>query len=244
MPGGQRRAIDRLARREQRRRAADARRVFADHLHVLLPGRDPHGEIVAVVAVLDHHRGAQFEHARIARARLDQLEDLRRIEPGLHAEHHRLGARDVVDRDQQVGDELHLHAVAEAAEIMRLAREVGEQRHQAVDRLRVAARIDHEVLGARLRAGAAQRAIEHHVAGLAQHALGRRLVVEREGGKLRDDAARQFRRDDRLDGCRSAPRASAGSRRIFAAFAATAAASSAISTPAAFASAQRAASMS
>jgi hypothetical protein len=103
-----------------------------------------------------------------------------------------------VDRDQQVGDELHLHAVAEAAQIMCLAREIGEQRHQAVDRLRVAARIDHEILGARLRAGTAQWAIEHHVAGRAQLSLGHRLVVEREGGELRDHAARQFCRDDRV----------------------------------------------
>ena len=40
---------------------------------------------------------------------------------------------------------------------------------QLRDRLRVAARIDHEVLDRGLRAGAADRAIQHGVAGLAQH---------------------------------------------------------------------------
>src|SRR5688500_11341535 len=86
VPGGERRAIDRLGRGEQRRRAANARRIFADYLHVLLPGRDAHGEIVAVVAILHHHRGTQLEYARVSGPGLDQLEDLRRIEPGLHAE--------------------------------------------------------------------------------------------------------------------------------------------------------------
>ena len=172
---GQRRAIDRLAGREQRRRAADARGVFADHLHVLLPGRDAHGDVVAVVAVLDHHRRTQLEHARVAGARRDQLEDLGRIEPGLDAEHHRFGARDVVDRDQQVRDELHLHAVAEGAEVIRLPREIREHRHQALDRLRVAARVDDEVAIARLRAGAGERAVEHRVTGGAQRGLGRLL---------------------------------------------------------------------
>ena len=69
-----------------------------------------------------------------------------RIEPGLHAEHHRLGAGDVVDRDQQVGDVFHAAAVAERAEVVHRAREAGEQRAQLADRLGVAAGIDHEVL--------------------------------------------------------------------------------------------------
>jgi hypothetical protein len=178
VPGRKRRAIDRFGGGEQRRRAADACGIFADHLHVLLPGRDTHREVLAAIVVLHHHRCAQFEHARIAGAGLDQLEDLRRIEPGLHPEHHRFGAGHVVDRDQQVRDELHLHAVAEGAKIMRLARKIREHRHHRVDRLRIAARIHHQILGARLRARAGERAIEHDMSGRAQRRLSLIFVIE------------------------------------------------------------------
>ena len=46
-----------------------------------------------------------------------------------------------------------------------------EHRPQPRDRLGVAARIEHEIAVLGLRAGAADRAIDHGVAGFAQHAL-------------------------------------------------------------------------
>ena len=56
---------------------------------------------------------------------------------GFHAEHHRFGARHIVDRDQEVGDIFHPAAVAEGAEIVRRARKIREQSGFS---LRIAAR--------------------------------------------------------------------------------------------------------
>ena len=67
--------------------------------------------------------------------------------------------------------------------------------------LRVAARIDHEVLHLRLRAGAADRAVQHHVAGLAQRALGLELVLDREGAGFDDHARTHPGADDGGDRC-------------------------------------------
>ena len=64
----------------------------------------------------------------------DHLKDALRIEPGLGAEHDRLGRCGVVHRDQQIGDELHAAAVAEGAEIMRHSREPVEDRTAAAER--------------------------------------------------------------------------------------------------------------
>src|SRR5262249_57184745 len=94
----------------------------------------------------------------------------------------------------------HPAAVAERAEIMDRARESSEQRLELADRLCVAARIDDDVLGARLRAGAADRTIEHHMAGLGERPFGRGFVVERERAGLDDDACARACADDGLDG--------------------------------------------
>ena len=83
-----------------------------------------------------------------------------RVEPGLGAEHDRLGGGGVVDGDQQIGDELHPAAIAERAEIMADPRKGGEGVTAAAIGGLVAARIDREVAGDGLRAGAGDRAIE------------------------------------------------------------------------------------
>src|SRR5438552_4106039 len=77
--GRHRRRVARLDRREQRRRAARLAREVADHAHVLLPHRDLHGDVVAVVAILRHERAAQLEYPRGAGAGLDQVVDLARV---------------------------------------------------------------------------------------------------------------------------------------------------------------------
>ena len=86
------------------------------------------------------------------------------------------------------------------AEVAGRAREAGEQRLELADRLAVAAGIDDEIAGPRLRAGAAHRAVEHDVAGLAQRALGLLLVGEREGAGFDDHLRRHARGRDRRDG--------------------------------------------
>ncbi len=188
--------VDRGAGVEHRRRHPDLAGELADHRHVLLPDCDLHGGVV--VAVLDHHGRAQLEHARIAGAGGDHLEDLLRVEPRLDAEHHGLRRRDVVDGDQEVRDIFHAAAVAEYAEVVRGAGETGEQRLELADRLAVAAGVDHEILGPGLRAGAADRTIEHHMAGLAQHAFGLDLVVDRERARFDDHARTHAGGDDLL----------------------------------------------
>src|SRR5689334_13977004 len=54
-------AVDRLGGGEDRRLDADLPREVADHIHVLLPDVDLHGDVV--IAALHHHWRAQFEHA-------------------------------------------------------------------------------------------------------------------------------------------------------------------------------------
>ena len=58
-----------------------------------------------------------------------------RVETGFDAEHHRFGAGDIVDRDQEIGDVFHPAAVTEGAEIVRAARKSCKQRAQLADRL-------------------------------------------------------------------------------------------------------------
>src|SRR5262249_62127465 len=75
----------------------------------------------------------------------------------------------------------------------------GKQRTPGADRLALAARIDHQILRLGLSAGAAHGAVEQHVAGFAQRALGPELVVDGKGAGFDDDARRYARLDDGLD---------------------------------------------
>ena len=65
-----------------------------------------------------HQRRAHLEHARGAGAVADALRHDIEIEAGLLGEDHRLGGGDVVDRDEVVGDILHLGAVAVGADVV------------------------------------------------------------------------------------------------------------------------------
>ncbi len=147
---------------------------------------------------LGHHGGAQLEDARCRGPGADQLDDPVRIEAGLEAEHEGFGRGDIVDRDQEIGDELHAAAVAEGAEVVVLAREIGEEGPERRDSPGIAARIDDEVLDGGLRAGAAQGAVQRDVPGLAENPFHPELVVERERAGLDDDAPLDLRSGDLL----------------------------------------------
>src|SRR6201999_1957018 len=151
------------------RRPLDLLRVVADHLHVLVPDVDLHGDVLVIA--LHHHRRAQLEYARIAGTGFHQIEYHLRWQAGLHAEHHGFGAGDVVDRYQKVGDVFHLAAVAEGADVVDVAAEVLEHRLELLDLLGIAAGVEHQVASGGLRSGTAHRAIEHRVAGLGEDAL-------------------------------------------------------------------------
>ena len=107
-----------------------------------------HSEIFivgSVVAILDHHWCAQFEHAGIASTDPDLIIDELRRQAGFDAEHHRLGARHVVDRDEQIGDIFHTAAIAEFAEIVNRAGEISEQRAKLFDLGRPARGVDDKI---------------------------------------------------------------------------------------------------
>src|SRR5215475_1738847 len=97
---------------------ADLARVVADDVHVLVPHRNLHGDIV--ITAFRHHRCAQLEDARVAGARGDEVDNHLRVEAGFHAQHHRFCGGDVVDGDQKIGDVFHAAAVAELADIERM----------------------------------------------------------------------------------------------------------------------------
>ena len=163
--------------------------------------------------------------------------------PGFHAQHQRLGARHVVDGDQEIGDVFHAAAVAERAEIVHTRREVGEQRAQPLDLGGAARGIDDKVLDLGLRAGAAHRAVEQNMAGLAQRRFGRFLVLELEGRSFDHHAARHAGLDD--GGDRRRERRGFGRLKMMVgASRASSPASAAISTPARASARRRAAAMS
>ena len=89
------------SRRRSGSRTPSARGEFADDRHVLLPDVDLHGG--RLVGALRHQRRAQLEDAASCRRpRRSPCTIVVGIEPGLHAEHHRLGARDVVDATRRL----------------------------------------------------------------------------------------------------------------------------------------------
>ena len=95
--------------------------------------------------------------------------------------------RDVVDGDEQIGDEFHLAAVAERAEVVRQAREPGEDRGATLVGGAVARGIDDEVARHRLRAGAAQRAIEERYTGFGEGIARALLRLDRQCAQFGHD---------------------------------------------------------
>jgi len=125
------------------------------------------------------------------------VEDQRRIEPRHLAEHNRFGRRQIVDRNEMVGDELHPAAITEGADIFLRSGYTGEHLAAALECRLVAAGEDDEVPARRLGAGAAHRTIEHDVAGFAQRGFGALLVAEGERARLDHDPGRKLMPGDR-----------------------------------------------
>src|SRR4029077_15180225 len=165
-PAFHRLKIDTFRGVEYRRRHTDLASVVADHLHILVPHRNLHRDVV--VAALRHHRCAQFEYARIAGTRPDQIDNHARIETGFHAQHHGLSSGDVVDGDQEIGDVFHAAAVAELADIEDVTAECHKHRTQTSNGSGVAAGVENQVTVLCLRTSAADRTIDHHMAGPMQ----------------------------------------------------------------------------
>src|SRR6185312_10771682 len=90
--------VDAFGGIKNRRRYADPACVVANHLHVLVPHRNLHCDVV--VTALCHHRCAQLEDAGVPGPGRNQIDDHFRIESRLHAEHHSFGGGDVIDSDQ------------------------------------------------------------------------------------------------------------------------------------------------
>ena len=93
---------------------------------------------------------------------------LLRIQSHLACERERLADGDVVDGDEVVGDELHSRAVAERADIRRVARKHLEHRLHAFRVGRAAADENRPRAFLHAHRGAADRAIEQRHAGALQ----------------------------------------------------------------------------
>src|SRR5262249_12403001 len=147
----------------------DLARVVADDVHVLVPYGNLHGHVV--VTPFRHHRCSQLKDARVAGARGDEVDDHPRVEAGFHAQHHGFRGSDVVDGDQKIGHVFHTAPIAELADIERVPAKAHEDGAQPRNRLGIATGINHEIRVLGLRAGTADRTVDHGVTGLAQHTL-------------------------------------------------------------------------
>ncbi len=87
----------------------------------------------------------------VPRARCQRLEGGLQVQAGPLGHEQSLGGRGVVDRHQQVGDELEFRPVAELAQIEAGTGEGGQDRPRPVKRSPVTAGIDGDVLRADLR---------------------------------------------------------------------------------------------
>ncbi|HEY1504802.1 MAG TPA: hypothetical protein VGF92_10925 [Stellaceae bacterium] len=191
------RVIDRRTGRESRHRDTQGLGEFGDDRHVFLPNIDLHRRRVIACG---HQGCAQLENARISGTRGDHLDDSLGIQPGFHAEHHCFGTGDVVHRDQQIGDEFHLAAVAEGTEIVRRAGEAVEHRLGAHVGRALAAGVDREIARQGLRAGARKRTIEQRDAAAGKHRARFLFGFDRQGAELGDDEARGLRGEQVRDG--------------------------------------------
>ena len=133
------------------------------------------------------------------------------VEPGLGAEHDRLGGGGVVHRDQQIGDEFHPAAVAELAEIVADPGEGGEgnSRHRAYaassplpysarSRVRACAPVPDSGQSSSVMPAAREPVVRHL------------LRLDRKGAEFGDDAPGMRRGDEARRPWRPARRRSAG----------------------------------
>ena len=113
--------------------------------------------------------------------------DERGIEPRLHREHHGLGGGGHVNRDQMVGHELHLGAIAEGPDVTLIQGEPGDGRQARLIGGLVTAAKDDEFLRRRMAAGSADRTVEKGNAGGLQLFVTGFLDVEGQGAGLHED---------------------------------------------------------
>ena len=92
-----------------------------------------------------------------------------------------------MDRDQQIGDELHAAAVAERADMIMRAREALEHRDGALIGGLLARGVDREIAGARLGAGARQRTVEQYDPDFGQRVAAALLGGDGQGAGLQRD---------------------------------------------------------
>jgi hypothetical protein len=181
------RGVIRDAAIEQRRGALEAPHERPDDVDVLLV--DLRFHVGRQIAAAHHHRAAHLEHARGSCAIADDAVEQPEVDARLLPHHHRLGGGEVVYGHQQVGDELQLRPDAELTAVVGRARETVEYPAAAIERAALAAGVDRDVLRRRLRAGAADRAVEQ------DHALTREppaqafLQLERHRAGLDHDGA-------------------------------------------------------
>ena len=114
----------------------------------------------------------------------------RRVEPRFHRQHQRLGRGHIVNRDEQVRDELHLRPGAEVPDVKPRAGERVQDRRDPAIRPAVAAREDDQVFHPRLRSGSAQRAIEQRRAAGGQRLPRRFLDGDRQRAGFDHDELR------------------------------------------------------
>ena len=175
-----------FAQGEQGRRTPELRGKRLDDGDVLLIDIDFHGggQIVA----FGHERPAHFEHARSAGAVFDYTVHQPGVHPCFLGQHEGLGRRQVVDGDQQVGDELQLGAGAECAAVISIARKTRKNLLATRAGAAIAARVDHDVFHCGLRAGAADRTIEQDHAAFREALAGVLLDLQRQRARFDDDS--------------------------------------------------------
>ena len=182
-----RRMVDRQRGGKQRRRDGEIAQHVADQGHVLLPDLDLHRRLVP--AAIGHDRAPDLKHPRAAGAVGEDMDHGLGVQAHTRAHQHRLGGGNIVDGDQQVGDQLHLHAAAKTADVVGRPREALEHRRKALDGSRIAAGIYRQVAGFRLRSGARQGTVEEDHAGGGERRPRLFLRRDRQGGHFRHHAA-------------------------------------------------------
>jgi hypothetical protein len=117
----------------------------------------------------------------------DHLEHQCWIEPSPLGQDKGLGRRQIVDRDEVVGDEFHFAAVAKGSDVFLETRNAGEHFFRPLERRLVAATEDDEIFSRGLCAGAADWAVEEDLALFRKHGSAALLHLERQCAALNDD---------------------------------------------------------
>ena len=89
--------------------------------HVFLPNLVFHGGLAPGFG--NHHGATHLKHARTARAVADDVDQAFGIQPQFLAKQNTFSCRHVVNGYQQIGHQLHLHAIAKLTHVVICARE-------------------------------------------------------------------------------------------------------------------------